>query len=369
MARKRAVICSQNGFSTDYRVFKLSETLRESGYEVTLLGRRHPRRDESEREGVSLMRLLFWRGPLFYAEFNWRLALRLLFGKRYDLVVSIDLDTLPGCVIGSKLRGERLLFDSHEYFPGMPEIAHKPFVKWVWGKMADIFIPKADILMTVCSSVARLYCERSGGRKYDFIIVRNVPLSSRAVAVQAHERHDGSFNILYQGAVNVGRGVEEAVEALPSLPGCRLTVVGDGDVMETVRGKVAELHLESRVSIVGRKAFSELPPYMAEADLGLVVLRDMSENYHSALPNRLFDFIHAGLPVVGSDLPEIAAVVRGEDIGVCIEELTPKAIVEAVGYAMHHPEKMQAWRQNMKRIAPAYVWERDAAPLKEALSR
>lgn len=366
MNRRLATICSQSNFATDYRVEKMRRTLSSLGYSVTLLGRSHPREGRRGGGGTKYMRLLFWRGPLFYFEFNVRLFLRLLLGGRQTLVVSIDLDTLPGCLAAARLRGFRLMWDSHELFPEVPEIAHKPFVRRAWWQIQDLCVPclrPGDICVTVCQSIADILRERYGRR---FLVVRNAPARDRLEAV-AEAQRDGRatrpFTLLYQGAVNMGRGVEEAIEALAELPGCRLVVVGDGDVLGAARRLAVRVGVADRVEFVGRVAFGRLPAYMADADMGLVMLRDLCLNYRYALPNRVFDFIGAGLPILAYRLPEIEKIVEDEDVGMCIERLAAKDLAEAVRLVMSRPEMLERWRGNMLRLAPSLTWEAETAEL------
>ncbi len=359
-APPRAVICSQSNFATDYRVEKMRQTLTYCGYEVSLLGRRHPRESREEGRSAHYMRLLFWRGPLFYAELNIRLALHLLLHRRADLIVSIDLDTLAGCMAASRIRSSRLLFDSHELFPEVPEIAGKPFVKRVWQAVQDFCVPRlraSDVAVTVCQSIADVFRSRYGRR---FLVVRNVPLAGRADSASAREAGPSRpFTILYQGAVNVGRGVEEVIEALPSLPGCRFVVVGDGDVMPEARRLAASLGLTGRVDFVGRVPFSSLGPYMSGADLGVVFMKDLSLNQRFALPNRVFDFIQAGLPILANRLPEMSRIVEGEGVGLCVGQVSASAVAQAISGVMGRPADLARWRANELRLAPKLTWQNE----------
>lgn len=367
---KRAIICSQSNFATDYRIEKMRQTFVAAGYDVLLLGRRHPREAREQKPGTRYMRLLFWHGPLFYAELNIRIALYLIFHRKVDLFDAIDLDTLPGCLLASNIRRTRLMFDSHELFPEVPEIADKPVVKKVWWRIQDFCVPRmrpSDIRVTVCQSIADVFKQKYGA---DFIVVRNAPLAERAEQLKdAEQPADGDrlFNILYQGAVNVGRGVEEAIEALPSLPDCRLTVVGDGDMMDAARKMATDKGVDDRVTFTGRKPFGELAPYMASADLGLVFMKNTSLNQYYALPNRLFDFIQAGLPILGNNIPETSRLIRGHDLGLCIENVDATSIAQAVSDIKSHPDHLATWRANMKALAPSLTWEADAAQLAEVL--
>lgn len=367
---RKAVICSQSNFTTDYRIEKMRQSLVSLGYDVTLLGRSHPHEDRANAPDIRYMRLLFWHGPIFYAELNIRLFLALVFGKRTDLIVSIDLDTLAGCQAAARLRCIRLLWDSHELFPEVPEIASKPFVKRVWWAVQNFCVPrlrKTDVAVTVCQSIADIFKERYGRQ---FLVVRNAPLASRAMQIaDASTDTDRPFTLLYQGAVNVGRGIEETIQALPSMPDVRLVVVGGGDVLEEVKALAAETGVSDRVEFIGRVPFSQLPPYMAAADMGLVFMRNLCLNYYYALPNRVFDFVQARLPILANRLPEIERIVEGEDVGVCIEDLTPEAIAKAINDIKDNRERLTLWRKNMATLSTKLTWDNDIEPLRHILGR
>ncbi len=362
--RLRAVICSQSNFATDYRIEKMRQTLTDCGFDVSLLGRAHPREERVGGAAVNYMRLLFWRGPLFYAELNLRLAMRLLAGGA-DLIVSIDLDTLAGCMIASRLRSSRLMFDSHELFPEVPEIAGKPLVKKVWQAVQDFCVPRlrpTDVAVTVCQSIADIFYHRYGRR---FLVVRNAPLAGRALPSAEGGPSARPFTILYQGAVNVGRGVEEIIGALPSLPLCHFTVVGDGDVLPGAKALARALGVEDRVSFVGRVPFERLPPFMAGADIGVVIMKDLSLNQRYALPNRLFDFIQAGLPIIANRLPEMEKIVDGEDVGMCVDEVSAESVAKAIESVMSRPDDVARWRRNMRMLAPKLTWQNEVSRVQE----
>ncbi len=377
---RKAVICSQSNFATDYRIEKMRQTLTSLGYDVTLLGRSHPHDGRKAADGVVYMRHLFWHGPLFYAELNLRLFFRLLFGRRWDLIVSVDLDTLLGCQVAARLRSIRLMWDSHELFPEVPEIANKPKVKKVWWAIQNFCVPRlreSDLAVTVCQSIADIFFERYGR---EFLVVRNAPLAARAAEIARANTDAVSvphpFTILYQGAVNVGRGIEETIRALRQLPDCRFLVVGDGDVLASAKALAAEVGVADRVEFVGRVPFVDLAPYMAKSDVGIVFMQNLCLNYYYALPNRVFDFVQAGLPILGSRFPEIAAIVENQKddysnplpVGLCIDDTEPDTIARAIRQIMVDPDMVARWRGNVKHLAPRLTWEADAEKIVKQLT-
>ncbi len=311
-----------NDLATDRRVLRHAATLREAGYAVSLVGRNEVPTSHS-------------RGWRFYLEFNIGLRRKLL-DMSPDVVWANDTDTLLGCWLACfalahpfvrKRKNVRLVMDAHELFPEVPEIQEKPFVKWVWRTIESLLMPRCDALLTVCRSIADYYKDLYGVK---MAVVRNVPDNAtlRIKNEETASTPDNSSSLipasslktlLYQGRVNLGRGVDWAIGALEWLTDCRLVVAGDGDLLEEMKAYAADKPWRDRVMFLGRLMPDELVRLTPRADVGLVMLEDMGLNYHYALPNRIGDFVQAGVPIVVSDLPEMAAVVRKFKVGEVIE--------------------------------------------------
>ncbi len=305
-----------NDLVTDRRVDHHCRTLTEAGYDVVLIGRELDDNTSLERPYPTLrMQLHHRRGWRFYAEYNMQLA-ALLRDMDIDTVWANDLDTLPACWLTARRQRCRLVLDCHELFPEVPEIRHKPLVKAVW-QTVERLMPYCDGLLTVCQSIADYYKE-----KYDveMAVVRNLPSGEWRVESGEHSRCGSQLStLLYQGAVNVGRGVDWAIDALEWLPDCHLVVAGGGDLLEEMQAYAASKPWADRITFTGRLEPERLEALTAQASVGLVMLEDLCLSYHYALPNRIGDFVQAGVPMVVSDLPEMARVVRKYGVGEVIE--------------------------------------------------
>lgn len=303
-----------NDLATDRRVLRHAATLREAGCDVVLVGRN----EVPTRHG---------RGWRFYLEFNLGLR-RKLRELKPDAVWANDTDTLLGCwLVARKLR-KPLVMDAHELFPEVPEIQGKPFVKWVWRTLERCLMPKCDAMLTVCDSIAEYYKEKYG---VEMKVVRNLHTPQSAVsAASSPNLVEQPRMLLYQGKVNLGRGVDWAIDALEWLEDCRLVVAGDGDLLEDMKVYAQSKPWSDRIEFLGRMKPEELETLTPKADVGLVMLEDKGLSYHYALPNRIGDFVQAGVPMVVSDLPEMAAVVRRFGVGEVMEEVGVKSLVEAV---------------------------------------
>ncbi len=317
-----------NDVATDRRVLRHAATLSEAGAMVTVVGRRL--RDSLPVEGdvaCHRMRLLFRRGVGFYAEYNIRLMLYLLV-HRCDLVYANDIDTMPACRMAACLKRKPLVMDVHELFPEVPELVDRPKVKLFWQRLDDRMMPRANVRITVCDSLAHYYRQRLG---VDLTVVRNIAPRHEVVEVEKREpAHDNLKVLLYQGCVNKGRGVDWAIDAMGLLPDCRLVIAGGGDLLEAMKLRAQATPWADRITFTGRLSPDQLAQLTPTADVGLVMLEDMGLSYHMALPNRIGDFVAAGVPLVVSDLPEMARAVRLFRIGDVMEAPGPEALASSV---------------------------------------
>lgn len=317
---KRIVLAVTNDLATDQRVDRSCISLVEAGYDVVLVGRKLPESPMLDPRPYTMqrMRLVFRRSALFYAEYNFRLFVKLLF-VRADAFFANDTDTLLACRMAAAVRRKKLFFDAHELFPEVPELVDKPRVRAVWRHIEEKCLPHVDAAFTVCQSVADEYYARYG---VTMTVVRN--LAMRFSDNQKTDKETSTTpTLLYQGAVNVGRGVREAIDAMQYLPKCRLVVAGDGDLLPELREYASHLEWADRVCFLGRVRPEELHTITGKASLGLCLLEDLGLNYRYALPNRVGDFAQAGVPLLATDFPEIRRIFDSYGIGT-LTEACPK---------------------------------------------
>ncbi|MCO6483726.1 MAG: glycosyltransferase [Flavobacteriales bacterium] len=365
---KRAIVSVTNDLATDNRVARTCAVLQDLGHEVLLVGRKLPGSLPLERPyRTKRMRLLFNNGPLFYAEYNLRLFFLLLF-SRCTLLVSNDLDTLLANFLAARLRGKQLVYDTHEFYTEVPELVERPRVRAVWLAIERRIFPKLKHVITVNQSIANAYRERYGN---EVQVVRNIPAPRElppAPERAALDLPEGKRILVMQGAgINVQRGAEEAVLAMRELPDCLLLIIGGGDAWPVLERLARERGLQDRVHLLGKMPYARMMDYTRNADLGLTLDKDTNLNYRFSLPNKLFDYLHAGIPVLATDLPEVAAIVRGRDCGVVLPAADPAAIAEAVRALFADPERYAALRGNAIFAARELDGGKEAAKLRSIL--
>lgn len=365
--KPKVIVSVINDLATDQRVARVCFMLTEMGFAVTQVGRVLPnspplpeRPWEQKR-----MRLLFCRGPLFYAEFNLRLLIFLLFHKA-RLLVANDLDTLLPNFLIHRIKRIPLVYDSHEFFTETPEVIHRPLVRGVWLTLEKLILPRLPWMITVNESLAEIFSRKYG---LEVLPIRNVPplrpLPSPA-NLAAKGIPEGKDVLILQGSgINIHRGAEEVVEAMRYLDDAVLMVIGSGDVIEQLKEQAKQEGIAGKVFFFPRMPAEDLATFTAAATVGLSVDKDICPNYHFSLPNKLFDYIHAGTPVLASNLPEVRKVVEGWQVGLILPGHDPQVIAATLRKMLADREALTRYRQNCLKAREELCWEKEKLTLQK----
>ena len=367
---KRVVVSVINDLSFDQRVDKVCSTLTNNGFDVLLIGRKLTESIPVSRNyQTSRMNLLFTKGALFYAFFNLRLFFKLLFVKA-DVFHANDLDTLLANRWASKLRRKPLVYDSHEYFTGVPEIQNKPKIKMIWEIIEKSIFPKLKHIFTVNQSIADLY--RNQYNK-DVQVLRNVPRSDDLKKTKSRTDLGIPLDkkiVLVQGTgINVDRGIEELLDAVSIMEGTILYIVGSGDVLEQLRDKSQAEELKGKVVFIGKLPYNEMMQYTYNADVGVTLDKDTNINYRFSLPNKIFDYIKAGLPVLSSDLVELKKIINQYEIGVIAVNHSPEEIKKCLLAIWDNETRFSQYKENTIKAAQELTWEKEVETLLEVYKK
>ncbi|MEM6344196.1 MAG: glycosyltransferase [Bacteroidota bacterium] len=358
MPQKRISISVINDLAGDQRIHRIASTLQASGYQVCVIGRKLP--DSLPLPGRSYetkrMRLIFKKGKLFYLEYNFRLFLLLLF-SRVDILNSNDLDTLLANALVANLRRKALVYDSHEIYTEVPELIHRRATRAVWLALERLLFPRLQHVYTVNGSLAKIYQAKY---QVPVKVVRNLPFA-RSFPSNASPRKI----LLYQGAVNLGRGIDLMIQAMQYMPQVELWIVGKGDVLEEMKRLAEELSLGERIKFWGFVALEHLPEITRQARIGLSLEEDRGANYRYASPNKVYDYIQSGLPVLVSDLPEMRALVEQYQVGAILPsaQRKPMALANLLLEMLNDQVAFDQWRQNCQNAAKELNWETEKEKL------
>ena len=360
---KRAIVSVTNDLYTDNRVDKICIFLEKQGYYVLLVGRIRKNSNALPIRSyrTKRMKLIYEKGALFYAEYNLRLFLFLLF-HRATLLVSNDLDTLLANYAASKFKpNATLVYDSHEYFTEVPELTSRPKIKKIWEGIEAWIFPKLQTIYTVNESIAQLYRDKY---KKDVAVVRNISPTWEPQFLMTKEElgiPENKFVIIIQGAgINIDRGAEEAVEAMKHIKNAVLIIVGDGDVIPQLKLTVTDYDLNGKVLFFGKRPYSEMMNFTYLADVGLTLDKPTNLNYKFSLPNKVFDYIHAGTPIICTDLIEVSAIINKHSIGLILPELSAENLVEKITYLQQNASILQEMKSNCKKASLVENWEHES---------
>jgi glycosyltransferase involved in cell wall biosynthesis len=201
--------------------------------------------------------------------------------------------------------------------------------------------------------------------KAGFEVVRNVPGLSEQPILPIHERER---LIVYQGALNEGRGLEAAIMAMKGLPEFRLRLIGEGDLSDQLRELTIEQGLNGRVEFAGYVLPKDLYALTCKAMVGLNVLESRSRSYYYSLANKFFDYMHTGVPSVNMDFPEYRQIIDKHMVGTCISALSSEAIVEAVLKMTGDRDSLAQMIEACSRAREEYTWQNELVKLIKMLA-
>jgi len=354
----KVILSVTNDIVTDQRLHKVCTTLLSMGFDPLLVGRKRKKSPPLPVRDYKMhrMNLFFEKGPGFYIEYNIRLLFFLLRTKS-DFLVSNDLDTLLANYFANRLKRIPLVYDSHEYFTEMPDLIGRKRVQNVWQRIENYILPKIKKAYTVSDPIAEVYKKKY---RVDFKVVRNLPnYRDRKTIDNIEEKF-----IIYQGALNMGRGIEDVIRAMRFLKGVKLIIAGDGYLMDDLRELVVEEKLEEQISFTGYILPEDLRKITYKAVLGISLEEAIGKNHEYALPNKLFDYIQARIPVLGSSVKCIKNVVSTYKIGEIVKSRKPDELATQMMRMICDQEGRMQWAKNLDIAALELNWENEEKILK-----
>jgi glycosyltransferase involved in cell wall biosynthesis len=293
--------------------------------------------------------------------------LRRLKSIRADIIHAHDLDTLLPAWRYARSMGIPLVYDSHELYLESTGLRGRRINRAVWAAAERMLIHRADSVITVCNSIAdylQVYykLDRKPEVIRNFAAHLNMDAVTKAdIPVRVQElRSRTPFLAIYQGVLREGRGLELITDIIQDTPNWGLVLCGSGPMADKLSLKIDGLNSGSRIVMTGQLSHSNLSAVTGIADAGFCYIEPISLSYRFALPNKLSEYIQAGIPVIGSDLPEIRQLIDEHEAGyVCCSK---DQIVQALN-DLEIPENSAKIRRNLKRAAPLLSWQSEGKKL------
>lgn len=344
---KRVLISFLGNINYDTRSVNLCSSLKTEGLTVETLSFDWVQRNPGGE--IPVIRLDKSKSSLlFYFKFLFSVTFKLIFNK-YDLYIASDIYNLPILALFAEFRGKPLYYDSRELFRYLAGLKNKANVQWLLAKIEESLIGKCDKIIVTGMMDAQVLTEDYGIHPEKFIFLRNLPKPVKTVEKIDLRKLFGfpenSLILLYQGVILKGRGLHKLISLLPAMDGLCLVILGDGDLRPELENYVSELQMKERVKFTGTISQNELLSYTASADIGCVLIENISRSYYYALPNKLFEYIAVGIPVLASNLPQMVQIIDEYGVGKYVDPENRQEIIDTIEL-LRNPELRKVIKAN-----------------------
>jgi glycosyltransferase involved in cell wall biosynthesis len=297
--------------------------------------------------------------PLMFFDWYWR-AYRLVRADPPDALHAHDLNTLPVAAALARRTGLPLTYDAHELYPEISTLSDREAATWRF--LERRLARRADRVVTVCDSIAREIESRYGVTRPTVLL--NCPPASRSNGGSTREpaKLDEPV-ILYQGGFAPHRGLPTLVRSAHDIERGTIVLMGWGRLEDELRELIVREGLEDRVSIAAPVPPEQVVAYAAGATIGVIPYEPVGLNNTYTTPNKLFDYMAAGLPVAASRLPELTRFVEGSGMGLTFAPGDPAALGRTINEMLADPARYRSMQERANEAAHQYTWERQSAKL------
>jgi glycosyltransferase involved in cell wall biosynthesis len=336
-------------------MIRICNSLNQAGYDVTLIGTKFNLSNPVIKQKYKQQRIhcFFKKGFKFYAEYNLKLFFKLLFLK-CDAICCIDLDTIIPVYISGKIKNTKLIYDAHEYFSELKEVTTRKNIHKFWHFIEQTFVPKFKYGYTVSYSITDIF-----KLKYN---VEYQTIINASTLQSTNPKTSSNHKILYQGAVNEARGLEFLIPAMQNIDAI-LEIYGDGNYIEQTKILIKKFNVEEKVFLKGKLSPTELNNITREYDIGINLIENIGLNQYYSLANKFFDYIHAGIPQITMNFPEYKKINDETEVAVCIDNLNPESISNAINNLRKDKIKYESLKLNCSKAKLKYNWQNEEKKL------
>jgi len=285
-----------------------------------------------------------------------------------DVYHAHDLMTLPVAWLLKIITRGKLVYDCHELWLDRNRLPKRSkFNRFLVNRIESFLIRRADLTITVNESISRVLGERY--RISPPIVIMNAPYYhpvNRSTILRDNIEIPGEDKIiLYIGAITFGRGLEELVQSLKYINSCSLVLMGYGDADYTagLKNLIKYEGLVSKIHFFGPVPHDEVTKYAASADLGVAPIKNVCLSYYYCSPNKVFECVAAGLPVAGSDFPELKRIIEGHRLGVTFDPESPQDIARAINFILSDKDMYDKMSINASEASKVFNWQIESQKL------
>lgn len=369
-SKKKVLITFLGNMNYDTRCKNLFDTLSANNYDVEFIGFDWLTEEFKEIYGkISIVKLK--KGFLslsFYLKFIWYLKLK-LFSTKASIIFAEDIYTLPFAVIFGKLKRAKIYYDSRELFGYLAGLKDKKFKQAFWKWTEKFFIRKADYVI-VTGPMDGEFLKKDYGID-NIILLRNLPRYYKPelkLDLHSHLQIEKAKKIiLYQGVLLKGRGIEKVFSVLSELPDFVFVIAGGGEFEQYYQQLAEEMNVSEKVFFLGKLTQQDLPKVTASVDIGVALVENLSKSYYYALPNKLFEYIMAEVPVIVSNLPQMKEIVDKYDVGFAVNIDNKDELILVIKKLSEDTNLYESKKQNCHIASQELNWEKEVTNLLKIL--
>lgn len=342
------------------RALKQLDVLADAGYQIQVVGLANTPATEqrSERVNIQLLERPHGGGPRFF-----RRCHQLFSGYVANVSArayhASDLYVLPALAGRAKKTDGKLVYDARERYPYVASTVGRPWVRLFWEFLESRYIRRADSVFTVSQSIASHLAA-----SYNIAlpeVLYNVPTFKAPVTSgllrESLDIPASQVVVLHQGKIQKARGCILLVQAMQHVNRATLVFLGDGSLRQAVEAEVIQLGLQDRVRFKAAVLPDQLHAHTCSADIGVTLLEDTCLNHRYALPNKLFEYLMAGVPVMGSTLPEVGGIIEDYGVGRVVDASDPAQIGAVLQEMVDAPADRQKWAAATPAVLETFNWE------------
>lgn len=371
MATKKICIAFLGNPYHDSRVTNLYDSLLEDGFDVSVISFGWFANDNYSNDKYLTYKLSRKLGSIvFYFSFGLKLFFALA-KSNAEIYFAEDIYTLPFVVFWAKLKKSKIFYNSREIYSFIGGLRNKPVLQKVITSIEKFFIKKVDLVLTTGEMDTEFL------KKYysinNVITVRNIPLYQKADHKfnfkKKYQIPNESKILLYQGILIDGRGIPNIIEALTKIPNAVFILLGEGSEKEKFIELVKIKNLSERVFFIGSIPHNELINYTAAADIGLALIENISISYYHALPNKLFEYIMAEIPIISCDLPQMKNIVEKYKVGKIVNVDSINEIISSINELIDNENLFNEFKKNCSAASKELNWQNEYKVLQKEIMR
>ena len=276
-----------------------------------------------------------------------------------DYVHAADFYSLPAAKNIKMKCGAKLTYDSREIYSQLNSLRNRPLTKKLVELKEKYLVTYVDRII-VTAKEDEIYLKKHFRHSIPYSIIKNLPSSRERISSNLLKDEfkipEENLILLYQGWVLEGRGLDKVINSIKKLKNITLVIIGNGEYLDSLKKLVSNSNLDENVIFTGLISYDKLYEYTSSADVGLVLFENTSISYQNALPNKLFEFIQAGLPVISSNQDTITSIVEINEIGIVLDDLKENNIINSIKN-LKSEEKRMKYSENIDKIRSDYSYE------------